>query len=66
MEISIRDATLMAAGFRAVGEGLDFLGLSSVELAVDRDHQVSAIRPERTAAVCQSRPIATWRNCAGI
>jgi sugar phosphate isomerase/epimerase len=45
MEISIRDATLVAAGFRTVGEGLDFLGLSSVELAVDRDHQVSAIRP---------------------
>lgn len=45
MHVSIRDATLLAAGFESIGQGLATLGLTAVELAVDRDLRVRAIHP---------------------
>lgn len=45
MYVSVRDATLMAAGFPTLREGLRTLGLTAVELAVDRNFEVAAIEP---------------------
>ncbi len=45
MHVSIRDATLRAAGFDDLGEGLRHFGLDSVELEVGRDLRVRALAP---------------------
>lgn len=46
MYVSIRDATLLAAGFPTLAEGLRAVGLQAIELAVDSDLCVKAIRPD--------------------
>lgn len=43
MYLSIRDAMLAEAGFESLAQGLNFLKLRAVELAVDRDMRVAPI-----------------------
>lgn len=45
MYVSIRDEIMMGGGFASVAEGLAFLGLDGVEVALRRDYTVRAIVP---------------------
>jgi sugar phosphate isomerase/epimerase len=45
MYVSIRDATVRAAGFGDLGEGLRHFGLDGIELQVGRDFRVPALAP---------------------
>jgi sugar phosphate isomerase/epimerase len=45
MYVSIRDATLLETGFDSIIEGLQHYGLAAVELAVNREGRVRALRP---------------------
>jgi sugar phosphate isomerase/epimerase len=45
MYVSIRDDTLLAAGFSSIAEGLSYFGLEGVELAVNREYRVHALLP---------------------
>lgn len=44
MYASIRDGTLLG-GFSSISEGLQALGIASVELGIDREYRVAAINP---------------------
>ena len=45
MYASIRDGTLLGGGFASISEGLQALGIASIELGIDREYQVAAIKP---------------------
>lgn len=45
MYASIRDGTLLGGGFSSISEGLQALGIASVELGIDRGYRVAAIKP---------------------
>ena len=45
MYASIRDGTLLGGGFSSISEGLQALGIASVELGIDREYRVAAINP---------------------
>ncbi|MBC8458014.1 MAG: hypothetical protein H8D67_08475 [Deltaproteobacteria bacterium] len=43
MYASIRDGTLLSGGFSSISEGLQALGIASVELGIDREYRLNAI-----------------------
>jgi len=45
MYASIRDGTLLSSGFSSISEGLQALGIASIELGIDREYRVAAIKP---------------------
>lgn len=46
MYASIRDGTLLGGGFSIISEGLQALGMTSIELGIDREYRVAAVKPK--------------------
>ena len=45
MYASIGNGTLLGGGFSSISEGLQALGIASIELGIDREYRVAAIKP---------------------
>ena len=47
MYASIGDGTLLSGGFSSISEGLHALGITSVELGINREYRLNAIKPTK-------------------
>src|SRR3954451_1741988 len=62
MEVAVRDGSLYQCGFATGAEGMRYLGVTAVEVAIDKDGTVRSLGSDRNLNLTQAADLAAFQD----